>query len=547
MTTDSALDRGRASFARRAWGAAFAELTAADQDEPLEAQDLERLAVAAAMVGKDDESDDIATRAHHEFLRVGDLPRAARAAFWLGMSLFNRGEMSRAGGWMARAKRVLEDYGRECAEQGYLMVPVALMTMEQGGDAQGGYAIFEQIGKIAERFGDRELLTMSRMGRGQALIQMGETAEGAAWLDEVMVTVTTDELSPIFTGIAYCAVIASCLRIFDLRRAQEWTTALTRWCSSDPTMIPFRGQCLVNRASIMQIHGSWPEAVGEAQRACALLSLPSGHLVAGSAFYRLADLQRLLGQFERAEANYREASQRGESPQPGLALMRLARGQTEAAAAAIRREIDEAKELMTRAKLLPAYVEIMLAAGDPEAARSGSEELSRIAADVKAPYLRALSEQANGAVALAGADARGALASLREAASAWRDLEAPYEAARARVLIGLACRDLQDQDSAQIELEGARKTFAELGAEPDLASVERLLPTAASPAAAGGLTSREVEVLRLVAAGKSNRGIASELVISEKTVARHISNIFTKLGLSSRAGATAYAYQHGLV
>jgi DNA-binding NarL/FixJ family response regulator len=545
MTSHSALERGRASFARRAWGAAYAELTAADQDGPLGPEDLERLGVAAALIGKDEESDDIATRAHHEYLLLGEPARAARAAFWLGMSLFNRGEMSRSGGWMARAKRVLDEYGHECAEHGYLMVPMALMTID-GGDPQGGFAILEQVGKIAERFGDQELLTMSRMGRGQALIQLGETAEGAAWLDEVMVAVTTDELSPIFTGIAYCAVIDSCLRIFDLRRAQEWTLALTRWCSSDPNMIPFRGQCLVHRASIMQIHGSWPEAVGEARRACELVSLPAGHLVAGSAFYRLADLHRLLAEFDRAEDAYRQAGQRGESPQPGVALMRLAQGQTEAAAAAIRRELDEPKELMTRARLLPAYVEIMLAAGDRQAARSGADELTRIAGDVNTPYLRALAQHASGAVLLAEGDARAALASIREAAAAWRDLEAPYEAARARVLIGLACRELADEDSARMELEGARQTFQDLGAKLDLATVERLLLSAA-PTSAGGLTTREVEVLHLVAAGKSNRAIASELVISEKTVARHVSNIFTKLGLSSRAAATAYAYQHGLV
>jgi DNA-binding CsgD family transcriptional regulator len=545
VTTHSALDRGRASFARRAWGAAYAELTAADHDEPLGPEDLERLRTAAALIGKDDESDDIAIRAHHEFLRLGDPARAARVAFWLGMSLFNRGEMSRSGGWMARAKRVLDEAGVECAEQGYLMVPVALMTMD-GGDAEGGYAIFEQIGEIADRFGDRELLTMSRMGRGQALIQMGETADGAAWLDEVMITVTTDELSPIFTGIAYCAVIDACLRIFDLRRAQEWTTALTRWCSSDPDMIPFRGQCLVNRASIMQIHGSWPKAMGEVHRACELLSLPSGHLAAGSAFYRLAELHRLLGQFERAEDAYRQASQRGGSPQPGLALMRLAQGQTNAAEAAIRREVDEAKDLMTRAKMLPAYVEILLAAADREAARAGADELSRISDDVNAPYLRALARHATGAVQLAEEDARAALASLREAGAAWRDLEAPYEAARTRVLVGLACRELGDEDSARLELEGARQAFEDLGAKTDLGAVERLLSSAV-PASAGGLTAREVEVLRLVAAGMSNRAIATELVISEKTVARHVSNIFSKVGLSSRSAATAYAYQHHLV
>jgi DNA-binding CsgD family transcriptional regulator len=546
VATESALDRGRASFARRAWGAAYAELTAADQDEPLAPEDLERLSMAASLIGKDDESDDIGTRAHHEHLRLGNPGQATRVAFWLGMSLFNRGEMARGGGWMARANRILEESGQERVEQGYLMVPVALMTMEQAGDAQGGFAIFEQIGKIAERFGDQELVTMSRMGRGQALVQMGRTAEGTALLDEVMVAVTTDALSPIFTGIAYCAVIDACLRMFDLRRAHEWTSALARWCSADPEMVPFRGQCLVHRAEILQLHGSWAEAVGEAQRACDLLSLPSGHLAAGSAFYQLAELHRLLGGFDRADDLYRQASQRGHLPQPGLALLRLAQGQTEPAAAAIRREVEEARDPMNRAALLPSAVEILLAADDLAGARARADELSRIAEELDVPYVRALSAHATGAVLLAGENAREALASLRSAFAWWRELEAPYQSARTKVLIGLACREVGDEGSARLELEGARQTFQELGARPDLERVERLLPSPA-PSPASGLTAREIEVLRLVAAGKSNRAIASELVISEKTVARHVSNIFTKLGLSSRAAATAHAYQHGLV
>jgi len=545
MTTDNALDRGRESFQRKVWGAAFAELTAADHDQPLGPEDLVRLGMAAALIGKDDESHDLRTRAHHEFIRLGDPAAAARVAFWLAMSLLNRGEMSRAGGWLARAKRILDEAQQDCAEQGLLLMPVALQTMDQG-DARGAYALFEQAGKIAERFGDPDLLTLSRLGRGQALILLGETAEGAAWLDEVMVTVTTEDLSPNVTGIAYCAVIDACLRVFDLRRAHEWTAALSRWAEGQPDMIPFRGQCLVHRSEILQLHGSWPEAVGAAQRACELLSLPSGQVAAGAAFYQVAELHRLLGQFDPAEEAYRQASQLGHSPQPGLALLRVAQGQTEAAAAAIRREMDEAKEPLARARLLPAYVEIMSSAGDLAAARTGADELERIAADLPAPYLKAVSAQATGAVLLAEGDAQAALASLRTASAEWRDLDAPYEAARARVLIGLACRELQDEDSARIELEGARQTFEELRAKPDLTKMERLLPTAPS-SPAGGLTAREAQVLRLVAAGDSNRAIAKELVISEKTVARHVSNIFTKLGLSSRAAATAYAYQNGLV
>jgi DNA-binding CsgD family transcriptional regulator len=545
MSTDSALDRGRESFRRRAWGAAFAELSAADHDEPLGPEDLERLGRAAALIGKDDESDDIATRAHHEFLRLGDPARAARTAFWLGMSLLQRGEVARSGGWLARARRVLDEAQLDCVEQGYLLVPLALQTMAQG-DAQGAFATFEQAGKIADRFGDPDLRTMSRAGGGRALVLLGETAEGAAWLDEVMVAVTTEDLSPMVTGIAYCAVIDVCLQTFDLRRAHEWTEALRRWSDAQPDLVPFRGECLVHRAELLQLHGSWPEAVGEAQRACDLLSLPSGNLAAGAAFYQLAELYRLLGEFARAEDAYRQASQRGRTPYPGMAQLRLAQGQTEASAGAIRREVDEAKHPLTRAGLLPAYVEIMLATGDVAAARAAAEELSRIADGLDAPYLRAVSAQATGAVVLAEGDPRAALESLRTAWTAWRDLEAPYEAARARVLIGIACRERQDEDSARLELEGAGRTFQDLGAKPDLERVDRLLPSA-PPRHPGGLTTREVQVLSLVAAGKSNRAIAAELVISEKTVARHVSNIFTKLGLSSRAGATAYAYQHDML
>jgi DNA-binding CsgD family transcriptional regulator len=459
----------------------------------------------------------------------------------LGMTLFDRGEMARGGGWMERANRVLEEAQQDCVERGYLLVPMALQAMDQG-DAQSAFATFEEADVIAERFGDPQLRAMSRLGRGQALVLLGETSKGAAWLDEVMVTITTEDLSPIFTGIAYCAVIDACLQIFDLRRAHEWTAALSRWSNGQPDMVPFRGQCLVHRAEILQLHGSWPEAVGEAQRACDLLS---GRLGAGAAFYQLAELFRLLGQFSPAERAYRQAGQLGHAPQPGVALLRLAQGQTEAAAAAIRREIDEAKAPLARARLLPAYAEIVLSTGDRATARKAADELAQFAGDLDAPYLRAVSAQTTGAVLLAEGDPRAALASLRTAWAAWHDLDAPYEAARTRVLIGLACRELADEDSARMELDGARQTFEELGAVPDIAKVLKLLPSDARRSS-DGLTAREVQVLGLVAAGKSNRAIAKELVISEKTVARHVSNIFTKLGLSSRAAATAYAYQHGL-
>ncbi len=389
-------------------------------------------------------------------------------------------------------------------------------------------------------------MTIALMGRGRTSIFLGRTAEGVALLDEAMVAVTAGEVSPIIAGDIYCSVIEACQEIFDLRRAQEWTAALGEWCEAQPDLVLYRGQCLVHRAEIMQLHGTWSDAMHEAERACERLAQPPGQPAIGAALYQVAELHRLRGEFVKAEDAYRRASQHGREPQPGLALLRLAQGQVDAARATIRRVVDEAQDRVTRSRLLAPYVEILLASGDVDAARAAADELSEIASNLDAPLLRAAAAHSQGAVLLAEEDAPAALAALRDAGAAWQELEAPCEAARVRVLVGLACRRLGDEDTAAMELDAARQAFGELGAAPDLAHV-RELSREAVPGDAGGLTSREVEVLRLVATGKTNRAIADELFISEKTVARHISNIFTKLGLSSRSAATAYTYEHGLV
>jgi DNA-binding NarL/FixJ family response regulator len=569
MREADTIRRGRASFERQSWEDAYKLLaeavrplpagpappgapaapTAAAPDTPAAAapgaEDLERLAIAAYLTGRDDESADGWARAHHAHLSRGDVPRAVRCAFWLAFGLMQRGDRSRAGGWLARGRRLLDEHPQECAEEGYLLFPAALRSI-YAGDNVAASAGFERAAAIGDRFGDADLVALARHGKGRALIRMGRIEEGVALLDEVMVAVEAGEISPVAAGNVYCSVIEACHEIFDLRRAQEWTSALSDWCADQPDLVPYRGQCLVRRAELLQLHGEWSSALDEAQQACDRLCRPPGEPAAGAAFYQQAELYRLRGDFGRADAAYREANKWGRGVQPGLALLRLAQGQIDAAAAAIRRAVEETQERRTRSRLLPAYVEILIAADDVPAARRAAGELSEIAAELDAAMLHAASSQAAGAVLLAEGDAAAALTALRKALAGWQELQAPYEAARVRVSIGRACSALGDAESAEMEIEAARAVFQQLGAAPDLSALDEV---ARKPLDAGrlGLTAREMQVLRLLASGKTNKSIADDLFISGRTVDRHVSNIFNKLGVSSRAAATASAYEHQLL
>ena len=522
------------------WGDAFAELSAADREGRAEVEDLERLAVAAYMLGRDADCEDAWLSAHRAWLASGEPERAARCAFWQALGLFFRGDMAPAMGWVARGGRLLDDGGRECAERAWLGMLEALPVLFDG-DAEVAYRSFAAAGETAERFGDADATAFARLGRGHALIGQGRIDAGMALLDELMVAVTADEVAPMLAGIVYCQVVALCQAVFDLRRAREWTDALTRWCDAQPDLVPFRGHCLVHRCEIFQLQGAWTDALDAARSACERLAGPPAWDALGSAHYQLAEIERLRGELAQAEESYRRASLAGRDPEPGLSLLRLAQGRVGQAVPAIRRALDEAQDPIARSRLLPACVEVMLRSGDTGAARAAADELAAIAAQLAAPYLDALAAHAAGAVLLAEGEPRAALVRLRTAQRSWRDLAAPQQAANVRVLIGIACRELGDGASAQLEFDAARGALEQLGALPDLERLARLTGSG------GPLSPRENEVLALIAAGKTNRAIAADLFISEKTVARHVSNIFAKLRLSSRAEATAYAYRHGLV
>lgn len=542
-----ALERGRQAFAQEAWRRAFEALASADRTVALGADDLELLARSAYMLGHDDDYVSALERAHHAHLNAGDTPRAVRCAIWIGHSLLFRGEMARMGGWFARGQRLLDEDGRDCVERGYLLIPVWLEQLGSG-DYQAGYATAGQAVEIGERFGDADLVWLARDDQARALLHQGRIDDGLRLVNEALIVAAAGELSPIVTGIVYCNTIAFCRDVYELRQVREWTDALTAWCERQPEMVAHNGLCLVHRAEMRLLQGSWGAALEEARRSAERFTQGVlNKMACGKAFYCQGEVHRLRGQLDAAEDAYREASRWGFEPQPGLALLRLAQGSSDAAAATIRRAIGETTEPLARAALLPGFVEIMLAAGDIDKARDACRELERISGSQRNEVLVALWAQARGAVALAEGDASDALIALRQAIAGWSALDATYEEARVRTLVGLACEKLGDDDTAMLELDAARAVFAELGAEPDQARIEAHMGQAATVGAPHGLTARELDVLRQVAAGKTNREIAADLVISEHTVARHIQNIFHKLGVSSRTAAGAFAYSHDLL
>lgn len=539
----AAVGRARQLYDRCAWALAFDAFRAADDTSGLRADDLERYATAAYLVGADDEYLAVLERAHDAHLLDGRPLHGVRCAFWLGLRLLFRGDGGRAGGWFARAERLLESEPAACAERGYMLLPAVEHAIRNAALAQAA-STAAAAEALAIQFEDAELLTCCHLDQGRILLLQGDVARGLARLDEVMLAVTTQRLSPIVTGLMYCAVIRACQEICAASRAREWTYALADWCGRQPEMVAFTASCLAHRAEVMRLHGEWQGALEEAERATRREPLRDT-VATATGFYEMAEIHRVRGDYRAADDAYRDASRYGREPHPGLALLRLGQGRAPIAAAAIRRFAGTIQAPLDRARALPAYVEIMIAVGDLAAAHAAADELERIAMRFDTELIAASAAHARGDVELAENDAYAALKSLRAALGIWQELHAPYPAARARVSIARACRALGDEDGAALELECARAVFEHLGAQPDLAHVDVLRRPKLS--ASHGLTQRELEVLRLVATGRTNRQIATELALSEKTVDRHLSNIFSKLDVPSRAAATAYALRNRLL
>lgn len=537
--------RGRELFGRRAWGQAFDELLTAEVRSGLDVADVERLAICAYLVGRADESAGAWERAYRAHVRRDDTVDAARCAFWVAFVLLNRGELARGSGWVHRCQRLLHDCDVDCVELGYLGYVDSLRRVVEG-DVDGALAGFAAATVTGDRFGSTELVALGRVGQGRCLIARGETAAGMALLDEAMSVISAVEVSPTVIGDVYCTVIEGCQEVFDVRRAREWTEALTRWCGSQPELVLYQGQCLVHRAELLLFGGLWSQAVVDARRACDVLSKPRKHPALGSAYYVRAELHRVRGEFPEAEEAYRHASDWGREPQPGLAQLWLDQGKVGAAVSAIRQAIAGAEDdPVARATLLGPLVEISLAAGDVAAARQAADELSGIALP-NVPVISAMAAYANGSVLIAQGQPRSSLTVLRHAWTSWTELGAPYQAARARVLIGMAQRALGNDQGAVMELDAARSELERLGARTIALGFLNQTASVAG-GAEQGLTSREAQVLQLLATGVSNREISAGLFISEKTVATHVSSILRKLGVRSRSAATAYAHDKHLL
>jgi DNA-binding CsgD family transcriptional regulator len=529
------------------WRAVYEELSAPERRDALSPDEVEQRAVAAFLLGFEDEMLAIRQRAVEHYLACGMYDEALECGFWLGFHLQNRGEPAQAAGWAARLRRVIA-LDPESKHGGRLLCRDGVTAMFAG-DVETAIPKFERAAEIAARIGDNDSLALAILGSSRCSLVQGRPEVALSLVDEAMVLVVGGNVAPQVAGLAYCNVISACMERLDVRRAQEWTDALTSWVADQQGIVAYRGSCLVHRADILRLHGAWPDAEALAGQARVLPEI--GARAVGAAEYLLADLARVSGRSSVAEAGYRAAATAGNEVQPGLALLRASQGRTDLAAAGLERALVEAHG-RRRVEVLAAQLDLCLEQGDLVGAQQSSDFLATAAAPPVTEYVQALSYRGRGAVLLSQGQPNAALAVLREAWLLWHTLHTPYEEARTRLLIAEACTQLEDLDSAEWEREAARRTLTELGAAstgrtgsqaPDPAALSSEAVSHPHPAGRGLLSPREKEVLAELATGATNRMIAQRLVLSEKTVARHVSNIFSKIGVSSRSAATAYYFE----
>jgi len=467
------LAAGRAALARNAWLEAFEQLSQADREGQLSGGDLESLALSAFFAARADAELAVKERAFKAYEAEGNDLRAAYLALDIARAHGYEGNHSIASAWTRRAERMIGPDGETYAH-GYL----ALIRSEAAvasGDIDGALVLAEQAVRIGTAAADADLKAYALTNLGALKIARGETSEGFTLMEEASIAAVSGDLSPFTSGVTACRMISACRDLTDYRRATEWIEATERYCDRQ-SVSGFPGICRVHRAEVTAVSGAWDKAEQDLERATTELGAYKATPPQADGFYAIGDIRRLRGDLEGAEAALREAHARGRSPQPALALVRLAEGKVKAAAAAIRAAVaEETVDRWARARLLPAQVEIEIAAGNVAAARTAVDELAGIVAGYPSPALEAGRQVALGRVLVAEDDALPAARELRTAIKVWLEVGSPYEVARARVVLSRALRAVQNEEDADLELSAALDEFRRLGARIDVEAIEREL------------------------------------------------------------------------
>jgi class 3 adenylate cyclase len=472
------LEAGRQAFERRSWRDAYTLLKEADEQGRLSAPDLEALAKSAWWIGRSAESISAFERSYAAFVEAGDRAQAAFIALTIRREYLVKLAESVAQAWLRRAEQLL-DGEPESVAHGYLAIAHGEMAHGRG-ELDHALSHFDRAVEIASGLDDRDLQTWAAMRRAYALATSGRLDESWAIMEDAAAAAIGGQLGAHTTGAVFCNVMAACRESADYRRGSEWAEVSKSWCERQD-IAGFPGVCRVHRAEFMRLTGAWAEAEAEVQRATEEL-FEFAPAVAGAAFHELGEVRLRMGDLSAADEAFGQAQELGDDGQPGRALLLLARGSIDAAAASIRNALDEVEwDKLARARLLPAQADIAKSRGDAATADAVAAELEEIANEFGTAAIRAVAAHAAGVATLLREERGEAARRFREARKLWRELDAPYEAALETVALAEALEGSGDREAAKLELESARATFARLGATPDVAHADVLLAGAAAP------------------------------------------------------------------